>query len=454
MKKYIVSIFIFLSILAINLSVKGNDWDANNKTQINAAAEVVRDKMTERKENFALVIDFVCEEGKPYQVNQVGEWILEKACSEEFSENSEHGDYLKSILTEGSTITWTSLGKEIVDNNREAFLLKLTYNLKYYSTRQQEEILNANINTWINNNIDVQNDTDIEKVKKVYKYITNNVDYDYTYQRYSAYNAFIEGEAVCNGYTMLLYKMLKMSGIEDINIVTGTAYNGENTERHAWNLVKIEGRYYYLDATWDSTLHGNTNDSVDNMTYFLKGSDFFDRNHFLEKELDSKYNISTKSYFEEKNEIIYINKTSNLKEKNVNNVSIISGINFNTKILDFINQNNFNSEYTLEIYDKNAQQVSINDLITTGTNIRLLKNNQVEKEYRIVIYGDINADGEITAYDALYLIKGVNKKIDFEDPYIIEASRIISEEGKDPSAIDALAIVKHLNKKYTINQYK
>lgn len=454
MRKYIISIIIFLSILSISFTVKAEDWDANNANQINAAAEFVRDKMAQRKESFAVVIDFVCEEGKPYQVNQVGEWILEKACSEQFSKNSEHGDYLKSILAEGSKITWTSLGKEIVDNSREAFALKLTYNLKYYSTKPQEEILNININTWINNNIDIQNDTDIEKIKKVYKYITNNVDYDYTYQKYSAYNAFVEGEAVCNGYTMLLYKMLKMSGVEYIHIITGTAYNGENTERHAWNLVKIEDKYYYLDATWDATLHGDIDDKVDNMTYFLIGSDSFDRNHFPEKEVDSKYNISTKSYFGEKNEIIYINKTSSLKERNVNNISIISGINFGTEILDFINQNNFNSEYTIEIYDKNNQQVSFNDLITTGSNIRLLKNNQVKKEYRVVIYGDINLDGDITAYDALYLIKGVNKKIDFKDPYIIEASRIVSEDGEEPSAIDALAIVKHLNKKYTINQYK
>ena len=68
--------------------------------------------------------------------------------------------------------------------------------------------------------------------------------------------------------------MLKMSGDEAIHIITGTAYNGENTERHAWNLVKIEDKYYYLDATWDATLHGDIDDKVDNMTYFLKSLPF------------------------------------------------------------------------------------------------------------------------------------------------------------------------------------
>lgn len=452
MKKHIISGIIFLLILSIGLGVRAEDWDANNESQINEAAVVVRDKMTERKEEFAIVIYFVCEEGKPYQVNEVGEWILDRACNEELSQNYEHGEYLKAALTVGTRISWMSLGKEIVDNNREAFLLKLTYNLEYSSSKEQEEVLNTNINVWINNNIDVENDADIEKIKKIYKYITNNVDYDYTYQKYSAYNAFIEKEAVCNGYTMLLYKMAKMSGIEDIHIVTGTAYNGEKSERHAWNLVKIEDKYYYLDATWDATLHGEINDRVDDMTYFLKGSDSFDRNHFPDDEMNSKYNISTEDYFKKEIKTEYINKTSNLKEKNVNNISIIFGINANTKILDFINENNFNSEYTIKIFNEQEQEVSIDGLITTGKIIKLIKNDQVEKEYRTVIYGDINGDGKITAIDALNLIKGINGKINFENPYTIEAGRIITKEEKKPSAVDALAIIKHLNGRYIINQ--
>lgn len=453
MKKYLISIFIFIVILTINLSVNATDWDEGNEAQIMEASKVVHEKISERKEGFTIIIDYVCPENQQFEVSQVGTWILDRACSDDYYEN---GDYFESCLTPESSVTWGIMGTTVVDNTRKGFVLSLKYNLKYYSTKEQENILDTNIQTWINSNIDIENDTDLEKIKKIYKYITTNVDYDYTYQKYSAYNAFVEGQAVCNGYSMLLYKMSKMAGIDDVRIVTGEAFNGEKTERHAWNLIKIEDKYYYLDATWDATLHGEINDKVENMTYFLTGSDSFDKNHFPEKEINSEFNISTEPYFKKEivNNGIYLNSTSKLKEKDINNVSIISGISLNTNILDFINQNNFNYEYSIKLSDKNNQDVSINSMVATGTNVRLLKNNQIEKEYKVVIYGDTTGDGKITAVDALAVIKHINNKILLPSEAHIEAGRVRPTSGVNLSAVDALAIIKTVNGKNIINQNK
>ena len=70
------------------------------------------------------------------------------------------------------------------------------------------------------------------------------------------------------------------------------------------------------------------------------------------------------------------------------------------------------------------------------------------------MYGDINGDGKISAVDALTLIKGINGKIYFEQPSILEAGRILTTGNNKPKAADALAIIKHINGKYTINQSK
>lgn len=51
---------------------------------------------------------------------------------------------------------------------------------------------------------------------------------------------------VCEGYTKAFQLLLNACGIENIYVV------GEGrSQSHAWNLVKLEGAYYYVDVTWD-----------------------------------------------------------------------------------------------------------------------------------------------------------------------------------------------------------
>ena len=71
-----------------------------------------------------------------------------------------------------------------------------------------------------------------------------NVAYDSTYTEYSAYAALFLGRAVCQGYSLLTYKMMWEAGIE-ARIVDGEAMN------HSWNMVNICGNWYHLDVTWD-----------------------------------------------------------------------------------------------------------------------------------------------------------------------------------------------------------
>ncbi|MNJ36201.1 hypothetical protein D3C77_309800 [compost metagenome] len=54
------------------------------------------------------------------------------------------------------------------------------------------------------------------------------------------------GEAVCQGYTLLTYRLLKQAGINN-RIVEGSA----GGQLHVWNLVSLDGDWYHLDTTWD-----------------------------------------------------------------------------------------------------------------------------------------------------------------------------------------------------------
>ncbi|MWC30332.1 transglutaminase domain-containing protein [Paenibacillus sp. MMS18-CY102] len=85
-----------------------------------------------------------------------------------------------------------------------------------------------------------------EKVKAIHDWVVERVEYDTSLQRYTAYDALVNGKAVCQGYALLMHRMLEKAGFED-KIAEGTVQSGN----HAWNLVKLGGNWYHLDATWD-----------------------------------------------------------------------------------------------------------------------------------------------------------------------------------------------------------
>ena len=72
---------------------------------------------------------------------------------------------------------------------------------------------------------------------------------------------FLEGKAVCEGYARAMQYLLQKCGIECAEVCGHVRKeNGERSEAHAWNILKIDGDYYYLDTTWDDS--SNTVQSV------------------------------------------------------------------------------------------------------------------------------------------------------------------------------------------------
>ncbi len=73
---------------------------------------------------------------------------------------------------------------------------------------------------------------------------------------------FIDHEAVCAGYARAMQYLLQKCGIESA-YAAGIAHCSDGTSGpHAWNIVKMDGDYYYIDTTWDDS--SNTIQSVKN----------------------------------------------------------------------------------------------------------------------------------------------------------------------------------------------
>ena len=87
---------------------------------------------------------------------------------------------------------------------------------------------------------------DYEKVQTVYTYVIDNTAYQESNDDQSIAGTFWKKEAVCAGYAGAVQYLLERLGVSCI-YVDGSAAG--STEGHAWNIVKLDGEYYYVDAT-------------------------------------------------------------------------------------------------------------------------------------------------------------------------------------------------------------
>ena len=198
----------------------------------------------------------------------------------------DEGDYLKwqyYAYTGGISYSYSSL--------KSIYTMTITYSVTYYTTAEQEAAVDSAV-AQIVEDLNLANLHDYEAVSAIYDYICSTVSYDndnlnddsYTL-KFTAYAALINKTAVCQGYSLLFYRLCLEAGI-DARIIAGSTSNGD----HGWNIVNIDGTYYYSDTTWDA---GNTE-----YKYFLKGSDNF-TDHVSWSDysvIEAQYNISSSDF--------------------------------------------------------------------------------------------------------------------------------------------------------------
>lgn len=123
--------------------------------------------------------------------------------------------------------------------------------------------------------------TDAEKVYILHNYLCNATTYatsEYAADRgksgtaiqypliFTGYGALVDAKGidagarcVCEGYSKTLCDLLGRVGVEAINLAVFQI-------GHAWTLVKVDGQWYHVDATWDDISGYNTGCDYD---YFM-----------------------------------------------------------------------------------------------------------------------------------------------------------------------------------------
>ncbi len=197
---------------------------------------------------------------------------------------------------------------------------KNKYNAAHYKTRttytvrtikkiiQQMELIEKEIpKEW----------DEFQRAKYIYTVLGNYIEYEHDREKYnggkcSNLTGLITGKAICAGYSLIFKEMMDRQGIE-CDYVRGRSKN----DRHAWNVLTLQGKSYPVDLTWDSS---RVHKGKKELEFFGTYKDFFkvhtpdkDERIYkysrLEKDEVNAINISRHSKNEE--------KTSEQKKKNV-----------------------------------------------------------------------------------------------------------------------------------------
>ena len=185
-----------------------------------------------------------------------------RLCSELFSESTD--DSVAVTCTDGDYARWavSGYGAEMkLDNEDGYYFYTLTLLPQYYDTAEQEKQVNTVVNSFVST-IDTNSMTDYEIIKKIHDFICEGTSYCYDAVEdtagnpfaFTAYGALVKGSCVCQGYAVAFYRLCRELGYTARVITSTIAYvgpNGLQVTGHAWNLVGLNDKYYYVDPTWD-----------------------------------------------------------------------------------------------------------------------------------------------------------------------------------------------------------
>lgn len=265
----------FRDKLEKNYKVNGNTY-YGSQTDL---SRQLRDQMVKRSDQVVLRLatDRRGLTGRSNSAAQAREelflGLLNDATAQRNSVSARDGDYLRWQLGSVSGVLYADGNKNGIYYYRVIY-----YGLGYYTTAAEEQWVDRYVQNYVRR-VDRNKMSDYDLAKKVHDDVCRATVYDmemdsrYDDYDFSAYGCLYVGRCVCQGYALAYYRLCRELGLS-VRFVYSDPHEG----CHAWNLVQVGGKYYYVDCTWDDTYHEG------NIVY-----NFFLKNYADLQAMDSDY---------------------------------------------------------------------------------------------------------------------------------------------------------------------
>ncbi len=227
------------------------------------------DTTTVQETTYSLSEDDDEDEGAPYEIKGNAIERLNKYGIKVIYNGAELTDYDPSLFGDlDYTLTIVSDGKEYSFTNEKLRFENLLGRLSGKHAETMKKVIA------IVDGLNLQGKSDREKVGVITQYMCDNLTYGDDEHRSQDISYSLEhGIAVCEGYSNLFFFMASAAGL-DAKIVYS-----EEEGNHAFNRVKVDGTWYYIDVTWCDYLNGGSNSQ-----YYLSESSWSDKEHIVAAE--------------------------------------------------------------------------------------------------------------------------------------------------------------------------
>lgn len=135
----------------------------------------------------------------------------------------------------------------------DSVMMQPKYMFEKKKIREHQKTLQARMERLLR---PAENLGELEKERYIHSFICENVRYDKLKKHYSheIIGPLHQGIGVCEGIAKTVKLFCDKLNIECMVVICGEDPEHGNPYRHAWNILKIQGVYYHLDATFDLTL--------------------------------------------------------------------------------------------------------------------------------------------------------------------------------------------------------